>query len=84
MREQPTIEVMKRAYYLFNWATIQSYKWKFNKGDPPDVRTLVTVTIMVMMMVMIKMMMVIILLRMMRCVLMKIMVNKDADAANTD
>ena len=43
VREQPTIEVMKRAYYLFNWATIQSYKWKFNKGDPPDVRTLVTV-----------------------------------------
>ena len=45
VREQPTIEVMKRAYYLFNWATIQSYKWKFNKGDPPDVRTLVTVII---------------------------------------
>ena len=45
MREQPTIEVMKRAYYLFNWATVQSYKWKFNKGDPPDVRTLVTVII---------------------------------------
>ena len=84
MREQPTIEVMKRAYYLFNWATVQSYKWKFNRGDPPDVRILVTVIIMVMMMVMIKMMMVIILLRMMRCVLMKIMVNKDTDAANTD
>ena len=45
VREEPTIEVMKRAYYLFNWATIQSYKWKFNKGDPPDVRTLVTVII---------------------------------------
>ena len=36
---------MKRAYYLFNWATVQSYKWRFNKGVPPDVRTLVTVII---------------------------------------
>ena len=37
--EQPTNKFMKLAYYLFNWATIQSYKWKFNRGYPPDVRT---------------------------------------------
>ena len=39
VREQPTNQVMELAYYLFNWATIQSYKWKFNRGYPQDVRT---------------------------------------------
>ena len=38
MREKPTSKLMKMAYYMFNFASVQSYKWKFNKGDPPDVR----------------------------------------------
>ena len=37
VRETPTSKLMKMAYYMFNFASVQSYKWKFNKGEPPDV-----------------------------------------------
>ncbi|XP_076465389.1 uncharacterized protein LOC143297101 [Babylonia areolata] len=36
VNEEAYSELLKLAYYLFDWATIQSYKWKFNKGNPPD------------------------------------------------
>ena len=40
VREKPTTKLMKMAYYMFNFASVQSYKWRFNKGDPPDVRNI--------------------------------------------
>ena len=56
VREQPTNQVMELAYYLFNWATVQSYKWKFNKGTPPDVRALIIVRMLLLLMVVVMVM----------------------------
>ncbi|XP_076444115.1 uncharacterized protein LOC143282381 [Babylonia areolata] len=32
--QSPPPKIMKIAYSLFDWATVQNYKWKFHKGDP--------------------------------------------------
>ena len=53
VREKPTSKLMKMAYYMFNFASVQSYKWRFNKGEPPDVRD-IEIVIMVVVMAMTK------------------------------
>jgi hypothetical protein len=31
----PPSEYLKIGRYLFDWATVQSYNWRFNRGDLP-------------------------------------------------
>ena len=70
VREKPTSKLMKMAYYMFNFASVQSYKWKFNKGDPPDVRN-IEIEIMVVVMAMTK--------TMTKLTLMKMMIGRGDD-----
>ena len=38
--EEPMNEYFKLVKYLFNWASLQSYKWKFDQSRNPSVRFL--------------------------------------------
>ena len=73
VREKPTSKLMKMAYYLFNFASVQSYKWRFNKGDPPDVRD-IEIVIMVVVIAMTK--------TMTKLTLSKMMIGRDDDDDN--
>ena len=35
--EEPMSDYFKLVKYLFNWATLQSYKWNFDKSENPSV-----------------------------------------------